>query len=274
MLWIVGSNGFLGRELKKQCPEAFATGREVDVCNPLMIRAYIQNKKITHIANCVAFSNVDAAEQENREAFKLNTVAPENLAQLSVEIGAQLIHVSTDYVFDGENTMPYKESDKTNPINAYGRTKLEGEKRVLKIAPNSLIIRTSSLFGNGGKNFVTKLRTMFEIHRDILLANDTWSKVTYVPDLVKAIMQMLGKTGVYHFANQGVIDKYTFGLAMKEYLGSKTTVSPAPSAFFVSPCKRPVYSALDTEKIENHIAIRPWQNALQEFLCEPLPVSS
>lgn len=277
MLWITGANGLVGSAL--QCKAALHSGREVDIGDISSVRAFVKkNPGITYIINCAAFSQVDAAEEKREEAIRANGIGPENLAVVAREIGAKLIHISTDYVFPGTGNRPLREEDPVGPCNFYGQSKLEGEQRALALS--ALVIRPSGIFGNGGKNFVNKLLQMLQTQKEIRLTHDQWGRFTYAPDLANAILQMLDHTGLYHYANGGVATKYDFGLAMREealslgYPVITESIIPVPGSFFPSPCKRPVYSAFDTSKIETFVTIRHWREALRDFLCVRMPACS
>lgn len=295
MLWIPGAKGLLGSTLSTKCKAALHlgsgvpkngsflgsciaalhSGHEVDIGSLDAVRAFVKKYTgITHIVNCAAFSLVDTAEKEREEAHRANAIGPENLALVAREIGARLIHISTDYVFPGHGRRLLKETDPVGPCNYYGQTKLEGEQRALALS--ACVIRISGLFGDGGKNFVSKLLQMLTTQKEISLVNDQWNRITYASDLSDAILQLSNHQGLYHYANSGVVSKYEFGLAMREIaleLGYPVMASilPVPSSTFPSPCKRPVYSAFDTTKIEQFVPIRPWQEALREFLCAQRP---
>jgi dTDP-4-dehydrorhamnose reductase len=289
MLWILGAKGLLGSALSAKCKAALHlppgvpkdasslgsciaalhSGREVDICDLEALRAFVKaNPGIREIVNCAAFSLVDPAETEREQAWRLNAVGPGNLVQVAKEIGARLVHLSTDYVFSGEGRVPLKETDPVAPCNYYGMSKLEGERRAL--AGGACVIRTSWLFGGGGKNFVARVFAMLQNQEEVRLTNDQWGRPTYVEDLADAILQLKG-TGLYQYANQGVTTRYEFGMAVKEIMeakGLKTArIKAVSSSEFVTPCKRPVYSAFNTEKIEQYVAIRHWKEALTEFLC-------
>ncbi|HSX11471.1 MAG TPA: dTDP-4-dehydrorhamnose reductase [Chlamydiales bacterium] len=277
MYWITGAKGLLGSALCAQCKAALHSGHEVDIADFISIQTFVKkHPEITYIINAAAFSQVDAAEEFRAEAYRANVIGPENLARIANDIGAKLIHISTDYVFPGNVKRPLTENDPVGPLNYYGKTKLQGEQRVLG---TSLVIRTSWIFGQGGKNFVAKLLHMLMTQPEIHLTNDQWGRPTYAPDLAAAIFQMRDQTGLYQYANSGVVTKYEFGLAMLEEARSlglpvvTKSIVPVPGSFFPSPCKRPVYSAFDTTKIEQHIPIRPWREGLRELLCARQPAS-
>ncbi|MBX7066415.1 MAG: dTDP-4-dehydrorhamnose reductase [Parachlamydiales bacterium] len=282
MLWITGSKGLLGSALCAALPEGvpfLETGREVDIADLESVRAFSRkNPGMTHIVNCAAFSQVDAAEDFKDQAYRTNAVGPENLAIVAKESGAKLIHISTDYVFDGKGRKPLTEKDPTGPRSTYGKTKLEGEERALN--QGACVIRTSWIFGSGGKNFVSKLLKMLQTQPEIRLTDDQWGRFTYAPDLAAAILKMLDKEGLYQYANMGVATKYEFGLAMREeafLLGfpiMTDAIIPVPGSCFPAPCERPTYSAFDTTKIEQIVTIRHWREALKDFLCEQMPAYS
>jgi len=282
LLWITGSKGLLGSALRAKCKTALQfleTGREIDIADREKVLEFTKkNPGITHIINCAAFSEVDAAEDMRDEAYRTNALGPENLANVAREIGAKLVHISTDYVFSGKLRRPLTEKDPVGPCSYYGSTKLEGEERALALS--ACVIRTSWIFGEGGKNFVSKLLKMFQSQKEIRLTDDQWGRFTYAPDLAEAILQMLDYTGLYQFANAGVATRYEFGLAMREeaflmgYPIMTEALIPVPCAAFKTPTERPVYSALDTTKIEPYVPIRHWREALKDFLCAQLPAYS
>ncbi len=277
MLWITGAKGLLGSALSRVAKDFIGTGRELDIADETAVGQFLDQNQPTHIVNCAAFSQVDAAEKEREAAYRANALGPEVLGAAAKKRGVKLIHISTDYVFDGNGRVPLKETDPVAPCNYYGVTKLEGEERALRFG--ACVIRTSGIFGDGGKNFVSKLFQMLQNEKEIRLTQDQWGRFTYAPDLAKAILQMLDQKGLYQYANSGVVSKYEFALAMRQeaiQLGFPViteSILAVAGASFTSPCKRPVYSAFDTTKIESMVPIRHWREALREFLCAKLPAS-
>lgn len=273
MYWIPGANGLLGRALLKSGPPGvLATGRELDIADPNAVERFLKTHLgITHIINCAAFSQVDAAEEKKEEAFRANAIGPEVLARWGGKYGARLIHISTDYVFPGTGRLPLKETDPVGPCNYYGKTKLEGERQALSLG--ALVIRTSGLFGAGGKNFACKCLDLLLAQKELRLTEDQWGLMTYAPDLADAIWKMLDQTGLFQFANRGAVTKYEYALALREEairLGFPIvteSILPVPGALFATVCKRPIYSVFDTSKIEPYIKIRPWQEAMRDYLC-------
>jgi len=284
-LWVIGSRGLLGSALiaAAKIPCIGSSHREADISDLNSLRAFAKRDRgITHIVNCAAYSLVDLSETHREEAYLSNAIGPENLSILAKEIGAHLIHISTDYVFPGDLHRPLTEQDPVGPLNYYGKTKLEGEQRVLKAMPSACVVRVSWLFGPGGKNFVSKMLQLLQEQKEIRLTNDQWGRPTYAPDFAQVLLQMLGRSGLYQFANSGVASKYDFGLAMYRQaleLGFPVVaeaIQSVPGSTFPSPCKRPVYSAFDTSKIERELNItaRHWELALREFMEEYAPAKT
>lgn len=272
-IWVIGAGGLLGSSLKKHATLA-TTKNEADIGDLECLWEVAKcHPKVTHMINASAFSQVDLAEEKREEAYRVNTLGPQYLAEVAKGIGAKLIHISTDYVFGGNLHRPLSEEDEVAPCNYYGLSKLEGEKGLLRILPEATILRTSWLFGQGGKSFVGRMMEQFEKEEELFLTDDQWGRATFVEDLVEAILKMLDQPGLYHFAGQGVTTRYQFACAMKEEmeaLGMPMKIkklNAVPGSHFVSPAKRPRYSALATEKIEGVIGpIRPWREGLRDFL--------
>jgi dTDP-4-dehydrorhamnose reductase len=268
-IWVVGSEGLLGKAIQA---DVRSNKDQADITKLSSLRSFtIKNPGITHIINASAYSQVDLAEINRDNAYQVNAIGPENLGVIANEIGAKVIHISTDYVFPGNVFRPLHEKDKVGPINYYGETKLEGEQRLMTIAPSSCIIRTSALFGKGGKNLIAKLLQMFQEKEEIFLANDQFNSPTFANDLSEMILKMLNHHGIYHFSNKGEATKYDFGLEIYQFIKEKMNLKTkilhsVPSGTFPSRCKRPIYSVFDTKKIEQIAPIRDWKNALHSFL--------
>ena len=276
-IWVPGAKGLLGTAFGEiALSPMLLTGKEVDIGDCKAVLHFVkEHPEIDRIVNAAAFSLVDPAEVEREAAFRANALGPENLGLAAKEVGAHLVHISTDHVFWGDGKVPLKETDPVKPPNYYGETKLEGERKLLKVNADAAILRTSAIFGKGGRNFVAKLLEMLQSREEIQLTSDHWYRPTYVEDLVQVILKMRGMSGVYQYANRGEASKFTFGVAMRdevEKLGLKVVtkrIVPVPGDAFPGLCKRPKYSVFDTTKIETamQIAIRPWQEALREYLC-------
>ncbi|MDE3056200.1 MAG: dTDP-4-dehydrorhamnose reductase [Verrucomicrobiota bacterium] len=273
-VWVTGAGGLVGSSLRKRAHLA-TTHKEADVADlDALWRVVHKHPKITHIINAAAFTNVDLAEEREEEAFLVNAMGPKNLAVIAHDIGAKLVHISTDYVFGGKGASLLKEEDKTVPCNAYGRTKLQGEKELLRVLPSATIVRTSWLFGSGGRTFVTRMVEQMGKREKLLLTNDQWSRPTYVQDLVEALFHMLEVPGVFQFAGHGITTRYEFALAVREEMKKLgipvlSEIVPVPSSSFKDRAERPRYSAMDTHKIEAILGpIRPWHDGLRDFLRE------
>jgi dTDP-4-dehydrorhamnose reductase len=282
MIWLVGSEGMLGKELA--CVLATkglaveGTGREIDITDKDAILSYISGKDFKWIINCAAYTDVDKAESEENIALKLNCEGAANLALAAKQLGAKLIHFSTDYVFSGDSVKPYKETDATAPVSAYGRTKLAGEKAVQAVLKDHFIFRISWLYGLYGKNFVgTMLRLMQE--RDLIsVVDDQKGSPTCALALAENLAELISKDsnafGVYHYSDEGVISWYDF--AVKIYaLGNKygilikhTDVKPVSSSGYPTPAKRPVWSAFDKSRVKSlgFFNLNSWEQNLESYI--------
>lgn len=281
-LWIPGAQGVVGRALQKKCLEAgisyIPSGHnEVDIGSLYEVKQFFhQHPDITHIVNCAAYTNVDNAEKECEEAYKANTLGPENLGKLAQQEGINIVHISTDYVFDYEHPHPLSEEAPCAPLSVYAKTKKEGEERLVCECPKACIVRTSWVFGEGGKNFISSLRGKFEKEKKVAVVFDQVNRLTYAPDLAAALLTLLCHDGIYHFANHGVVSRYDVAQKMHELLKAKgkqlvcEEIVKVSSSEFSPPAKRPRYSVLDTRKIENIMNTTPrtWDAALTEYIHE------
>lgn len=241
----------------------------LDLADEAEVRAYMENERPALIFNCAAYTNVDGAETAEEEAYRANATGPKNLAMAAEALGAKLVHVSTDYVFDGKGTKPYVETDKPAPRSAYGRTKLAGEEFVQKNCSRAFILRTAWLYGHGGKNFVY---TMLRLGRErgvLQVVNDQRGCPTYANDLARAMLLLAAgeSYGLYHAAGGGACSWYEFAREILRLGGVKATLSPCTSAEFPSPVQRPAWSVLDCGKLEAATGFRMpgWQDALARF---------
>lgn len=264
---VTGANGQLGSEIKvlaDNYPDFefvftdiadFPLGNEQEI---------IQNfKKIQPdvVVNCAAYTAVDKAEQDQTTADAINHKAIAVLAVLCADSGTKLIHVSTDYVFDGTSPIAYKEEDAPNPKSVYGVTKLAGEKACSQNCPDSIIIRTAWVYSEFGNNFVkTMLRLMTE-RESLNVVNDQIGSPTYAADLAEVILTILNsgkwEPGIYHYSNQGEISWYDFALDIKKIAGKTCEINGIPSSDYPTPAQRPAYSLLDKSKIQNVYGIVP-----------------
>lgn len=294
MIWLIGNKGMLGTEMsllleKSGLPFA-GTDRETDITDVAALANYAEKKSIGFIINCAAYTAVDKAEDDAENCRRLNTLGAGNIAACAKSIGALLIHISTDYVFDGkgitaegtDNIRPYREDDPTNPIGVYGMSKRDGELAVLKNNPCSYIIRTAWLYGRYGNNFVhTMLRLMNE-RDEVKVVNDQRGSPTWSFDLAFAILTLIkiidsGKKvpfGIYHFTNEGNITWFDFAgeiFRQGSEQGGITkdcAVKPCASAEYPAKVRRPAYSVLDKSKIKTALGIEipAWDKSLKEFI--------
>ncbi len=286
MIWLTGRNGMLGREvetvLESRGADFAATGREVDITSPEAVQRFADGRDIEWIVNCAAYTAVDRAESEEEAAFALNAVGPGNLARLCRERGAKLIHLSTDYVFDGSKPAAYDEEDELRPMGAYGRSKAEGERRIADGCDEYVILRTSWLFGIHGKNFVSTILRLLAERDEIAVVDDQIGRPTAAPDLAGAIATVMDAGGgnpdapgtICHYACSGTTSWYGFAqeirssalrLGLLERCGR---IRPIPTAEYPTPTRRPANSVLSTERFERTFgtAPRPWRDALGEYL--------
>ena len=281
-LWITGAKGLLGSTLAALCKDRgidyVATTREmVDISQLAHVKKFIHSREgmdITHIVNCAAFTEVDRAETEKDLAFHINAIGPENLGIVAKEIGAKLVHISTDYIFAGDKEKPYIESDPAQPLSVYGHTKWEGEQKLLDVLPSACIIRTSWVFGPGGKNFISSILGRMKSDATLKVVSDQINRLTLAQDLAETVLALLCHSGIYHFANSGAISRYA--IAQKIFSWAKAhnmtlacqEILPVPAATFPTPAKRPLRSVLSTDKITTSLGISPryWEQALEEHL--------
>lgn len=321
MIWLVGNRGMLGtavEELLKESETAYiASDREVDITGAEVVEAFLGEQvagggsysaispgrpgeqelegsepgerclKLTCIINCAAYTAVDRAEEDARSAGRLNSTGPKNLARAARRRGAKLIHVSTDYVFDGTKEEGYYEDTPQSAVSVYGRTKWAGEEAIRRSGVSHCIVRTSWLFGEHGPNFVATMLSRFFEGKPVRVVNDQWGSPTYAGDLAEALVRLAGAQlpdvgesgprlpqGFYHFTNGGRINWYDFAreiFSQAREIGlcpDGSTITPVPSSEYPTKARRPVYSFLHTDRIREalDIEIRPYQEALHNYL--------
>jgi dTDP-4-dehydrorhamnose reductase len=285
-VWIPGGRGMLGRAvhalLSSRGVEVVVTGHELDIADEGVVEAFVRQAAPTHVINCAAHTAVDRCESEEASAMRTNGVGPGVLGAAAHRRHAFAVHISTDYVFAGDATRaaeqrPYLEDDAVGPASVYGRSKLEGERRFLAaVQGEGAVVRTSWVFGPGGKNFVeTMLRLMGE-REELRVVDDQIGRPTFTPDLAAAVVALSERrlAGVWHFANTGATSWHGFATAILEEaqrrgLPTKTrVVHPIPTSAYPTPARRPAWSVLATEKIEGVLGARPraWSEALAAYL--------
>jgi len=291
MIWLIGSKGMLGTELslllEKSGYSFIGTDCEVDITDYAALEAFIQNQQkgkqaIDWIINCAAYTAVDKAEDDVENCRKLNTLGAGNIAECAKSIGAHLIHISTDYVFNGQGNKPYMEEDATDPIGVYGLTKRDGEIKVFEKNKNTYIIRTAWLYGKFGNNFVHTMIRLMKERDNVKVVNDQRGSPTWAFDLSEAVISFIkarqaGKDvpyGIYHFTNEGEISWFDFAREIYDkgralgILTKDCDVMPCTSLEFPAKVKRPAYSVLDKTKIKTvlGITIPLWNNSLNKYL--------
>lgn len=275
MILITGANGQLGQVIRTilSTEEAIFKGRELDITDIEALREFVSEHKIETIINTAAYTAVDLAETESALAFHINSLGAKNLAMISQEFQIKLIHISTDYVFDGTNYKPYTEQDKPSPMSVYGHSKLEGEKAVLELAYSAYIIRTSWLYSGFGKNFLTNITRLAQERDSLSIVADQVGTPTYAPDLARAILELiptlqLQTKQILHYSNQGVASWYDFAYEIINLQQIDCKLIPIPTTAYPTPATRPYYSILDKTLITNLLQspIPHWKTRLTQHL--------
>lgn len=279
-VWVTGAKGVLGTALQQELLRqgiAFVASshREADVSDLSSLEKFYRRRgPFTHIIHCAAYTNVDQAEEEWEEAWRVNALAPKLLGNLAAKEGMKMVHLSTDYVFKGNALRPYMETDPVEPSTVYGKTKAEGEAALLAAHPGACIVRTSWLFGLTGRNFVLTMLDLMRRKEEVRVVADQRGRPTYAPDLARALIEALDWSGIYHIANSGWTTWYSFALTIREtalstgILLSCYAVEPVTSEEYGSITPRPNYSVLDTSKADASRGkpLRSWREGLKECL--------
>ncbi len=285
---VTGANGQLGSELReinkkkqliagKQANFLFTDIDTLDLSNSIFLKKFFQDNTIDFVVNCAAYTNVDKAEDEAEKAFIANAKSVDNIIQAIKPQKTKLIHISTDYVFDGNSNIPYTEDMPTHPNSVYGKSKLDGEKLALEYH-QSIVIRTSWLYSSFGKNFAKSMHQLCKEREELNVVFDQIGTPTYARDLASAIYQIIEQSvadnrfisGIYHYSNEGVCSWYDFAKAIAKRSYSKCKINPIESKDYPTPVKRPFYSVLNKSKIKSvyHIMIPHWQESLDDFFRE------
>lgn len=279
---ITGANGQLGNEIQllaKQYTDynfIFTDVDTLDICDKEAVLAFVQTNKINYILNCAAYTAVDNAEDNEALCAKINCDAVRNLGEAATSVGAKVIHVSTDYVFDGTNYMPYTEDAPTCPKSVYGQTKLNGEQALFKVCPESAVIRTAWLYSEFGNNFVKTMLRLGNEREQLGVIFDQVGTPTYAADLASAIMVIVTSAeagnfhpGIYHFSDEGACSWYDFTVSILKLAGiTSCKVKPIETKDYPTKASRPHYSVLNKGKIKNTygISIPHWEVSLQKCL--------
>ena len=283
---VLGKDGQLGKSIYKEIFKEkidsglkfIFVGKEIiDLNNINQIKSYFKKNEFDAIINCAAYTLVDKAEEYQKEANQINNTAVMHLANVCFQKNMILIHISTDYVFDGNQNNPYEETDLTNPINFYGKTKLAGEKAIQQIMKkNAIIIRTSWLYSEYGNNFVNTMLELGEKKNEIQVVNDQIGSPTYASDLALAIIQIIKSkkndndfcTDIYHFSNVGQVSWYEFAKEILQVKKLSCKVNPISTNDYFTNAKRPTNTSLNISKITKHFNINDsfWKNSLLRYL--------
>jgi dTDP-4-dehydrorhamnose reductase len=269
---VVGAKGMLGSKVaRRMAPRAVGlTSGDLDIRDAKTVLATLERLGPAVVINAAAYTDVDACETNAQHATEVNAQGPANLAAACRELGAKLVQISTDFVFDGKSRRPYHPDDPVNPLSAYGRSKAAGEKAVRESGCDHLIVRTSWLFGTGGKNFVDSILRRAESGEPLRVVHDQVGRPTYADDLADAVARLIDceAVGVVHFANAGQCSWYEFAGAIVHAAGHSTPVEPIRSEDLNRPAQRPAYSVLDCSDYTRLTGSHPrsWQSALQDYL--------
>jgi len=280
---VTGSNGQLGSEIKDLAANYadfncyFTDSIDLDICNSGTLEHYIKDNKIEAVINCAAYTAVDKAEQEAELAKKVNSEGVLNLVNAVAKVNGKLIHISTDYVFDGNSFLPYQESDEVNPIGVYGNTKRSGELAVINSDIDAVVIRTSWLYSAYGNNFVKTMLRLGNERDELGVIFDQVGSPTNASDLAKTCLDILAysketninsKGNLYHFSNEGVASWYDFSIAIMTLGKLNCHLKPIETKEYPTPAKRPHFSVLNKSKIKNNfkIDIPYWRDSLAKCI--------
>jgi len=278
---VTGANGQLGREvqtLSKQFPSyrfLFTSKADLPINDTSLLKSFFAKNHIDFCINCAAYTAVDKAESEREKAFEINANAVGELAKICKEHQVKLIHISTDYVYNGSVERPLKESDAVGPINVYGASKLKGEELALAANPSTIIIRTSWVYSSFGNNFVKTMLRLLTEKEEINVINDQHGSPTYAADLADVIMKIIQKmengetfSGIVNYSNNGVTSWYDFAREIKSLIKSGCKINPIPTSEYKTAAQRPLYSVLDTSKIRKwlQLDIPSWKDSLQKCI--------
>lgn len=275
---VTGANGQLGNEMRVVAGGQtalvyhFTDVAELDICDEQAVERFVAEGAIDCIVNCAAYTNVNKAEEDTVLCDRLNHLAPANLARVAAKYRIGLVHVSTDYVFNGEHHVPYREDDATCPNSVYGTTKLAGEEAIQAIHPEAVIIRTAWLYSSFGNNFVKTMLRLGKEREELGVVFDQIGTPTYARDLARAIHHIVGSgivPGIYHYSNEGVCSWYDFTKAIFDLGGIATCrLNPLHTDEYPTPAARPHYSVLDKTKIKQvyGVEVPHWMDSLRECM--------
>lgn len=272
---VTGGNGQLAQCLKDvvknndELDVNFQDLPELDITNIQQLVSYFSKNELDYCINCAAYTAVDLAEEQSDLAYAVNADGPKNLAEVCKKHQVKLLHISTDFVFDGKKQTPYIETDMPNPLGVYGKSKWQGERNIQEIMEDYFILRTSWLYSEYGNNFMKTMLKLSETRDEINVVSDQIGSPTYAGDLaevlIKIVLSSSTNYGLYHFSNSGAISWYDFAVEIFKQFGRKIEVKPITTKDYPTAAKRPKFSVLDTTKIENNFdcTIKDWQGSLK-----------
>ncbi len=274
---VIGARGLLGQDVVKEGSRRgwsmFTPDRdELDVTSDKSMTAYFLQTQPDWIINCAAYVEVDKAEEERDKAFKLNAYGAFWTARVSLFTGARVLHIGTDYVFDGKKSTPYNEDDQTNPLSVYAESKLHGEQHVMETNPSSIVARSAWLYGIGRENFPSKILRAAMQGKPLRIVSDRFGSPTYTVDLAYAIAEIIEREiegGIYHVVNSGVASWYDIVKEMLSAAEIDVPLEKAKNSDYPTPAQRPAYSVLSGDKLASHgITLPPWQDAVRRYVEE------
>ena len=274
---VIGGKGMLGIDLMAALeadgafwPAIVGDLPEVDITDEASLHGFFDKTRPLVIFNCAAYTDVDGCESNEDTAFAVNGTGAGNVAAVAASLDAHLVHVSTDFVFDGKKNTPYVEDDAVNPLSLYGRSKLDGEKRITERGGRWTIARTAWLYGKHGKNFVDMMLSLARDREELKVVTDQIGSPTWTCDLAAALIALAKASaqGIYHTTNAGACSRFEQVKAIVESAGLSTRIEPVDSSAFPRPATVPAYSVLSTEKLQRDTghAMRHWKEALQEYV--------
>ncbi|HRO45107.1 dTDP-4-dehydrorhamnose reductase [Agriterribacter sp.] len=275
---VTGAGGQLAKSIADVAPVysglefVFLTKADMPIDDHAKVEAVFEAVQPQFCINCAAYTAVDKAESDKESAFLINAESVKALAKTCAGRQSKLLHISTDYVFNGSSAVPYKESDPVDPVNIYGASKAKGEVWAIAYDPETIIIRTAWVYSEHGNNFVKTMIRLMKEKEQLNIVDDQVGAPTYAPDLAHAIMKMISSVhwlpGIYHYCNEGRISWYDFALTIKELTGANCLLHPVPTTAYPTPAKRPAYSLLDTSKIREKygVNIPLWKESLKKCI--------
>lgn len=257
---VTGANGQLGKSIKRISPNfkglkfVFTDVADLDITNSEEVNTFFESNALDYCINCAAYTEVDKAEEEAEKVYSINATAVKNLAEACQKTGAVLIHISTDFVFDGTKRTPYTEEDMPNPLSVYGKSKLKGEEHVQESCDRHFIVRTSWLYSEYGNNFVKKMLRLAETRKQISVVNDQIGSPTYAGDLAEFILKVISSEstayGLYHYSNLGAISWYDFAVEIFRQHQKNVYVVPIPTRAYPTLANRPAFSVMDLSRVK------------------------